>query len=150
MPLPPRGQRNAGRSSGNRDGFALKFTLGGGCCPGTTFEVAISGTHCSYHQTPGVPVRTELKFERELSASQLRDLQSFARELKLLALVSQDYTKQPLFPDQPTFSLSLSMDGRNTSATCGVPSAGDPKNECQKRLDQLKTYLNSLLNVKMS
>jgi len=149
MPVGSQGQSNGGRSSGERDGFAVKFTLGGGCCPGARFEVAISGTHCSYHQIPGVPVRTELKFEREFSSSQLQDLQNFARGLKLLTLVSQDYTKQPLFSDQPTFSLSLSMDGRNNSATCGIPNAGEPKNECQKRLDQLKIYLNSLLNVKM-
>ena len=125
--------------------FVLTFTAGGGL--GSSFEVAIAGGRCAYHRGPG-PAGPEVKFERELLASQLRDLQALSRRLELLKLASQDFKKKPLFSDQPSYSLKLSLDGGSNTATCGIPN-GDPQNECQKRLGQLMTFLNTLLNVKM-
>jgi len=140
-----RGQDAPARRSGAEPVFVLTFSAGGGLGP--SFEVAIAGGRCAYHRGRG-PGGPEARFDRELSAAQLRDLQDRARRLGLLKLASQDFKKQPLVSDQATFSVDLSLDGRSNTATCGMPD-GDPKNDCQKRLAQLMAYLNTLLNVKM-
>jgi hypothetical protein len=127
--------------------FLLDFFAGGSIF-GSSFEVKISGATVTYRETTQDGDKEVQKFERVLSPAEIADIQKIVADTKLISLQSQDFTKEPLVPDQAPYRITVSLDGKRNTIHCGIPLSGtQPANNCQKQIDKLRLKLNSILGV---
>ena len=127
--------------------FSLDFFAGGSIF-GSSFEVKISGANITYRETTQGGGKEVQKFERALSPTELIDIQKTITDIKLATLQSQDFTKEPLVPDQASYSITVSLNGKENTIHCGIPLSGtQPTSNCQKQINKLRLKLNSILGV---
>ena len=127
--------------------FSLDFFAGGSIF-GSSFEVKISGADITYRETTQGGGKEVKKYERALSPAELTDIQKIIADAGLTTLQSQDFTKEPLVPDQASYRITVSINGKNNIIHCGIlPSGTQPTSNCQKQIDKLRLKLNSILGV---
>ncbi|OHB06465.1 MAG: hypothetical protein A3B22_01885 [Candidatus Zambryskibacteria bacterium RIFCSPLOWO2_01_FULL_47_33] len=69
-------------------------------------------------------------------------------DVGLVNLQSQDFTKEPLVPDQASYRITVSLDDKENKISCGIPPSGtEPTTKCQKQIDKLRLKLNNILGV---
>ena len=130
--------------------FSLDFFAGGSIF-GSSFDVKISGATITYHETTQGGGKEVQKIERTLLPVELADIQKTVADAKLTTLQSQDFTKEPLVPDQASYRISVSLDGKENTIHCSIPPSGtQPTSSCQKQIDKLRLKLNSILKVNIS
>jgi len=126
---------------------ALDFFAGGSIF-GSSFEVKISGAHITYRETTQGDAKEANKIERSLLPVELDGIRKTISDAGLINLQSQDFTKEPLVPDQATYRITVSLDGKENKINCGIPPSGtEPTTKCQKQIDKLRLKLNSILGV---
>ena len=124
----------------------LDFFVSGGL--GSSFEVKISGADVTYRETRQGGGKEVEKTSRVLLPNELTEIQKTVMDAKLITLQSQDFTKEPLIPDQTYYRIFLSLDGKENTIHCGIiPSGTHPTTNCQKQIDTLRLKLNSILGV---
>ncbi|MCI0680395.1 hypothetical protein L0Y41_03545, partial [bacterium] len=102
----------------------------------------------AYRETTQGGGKEVQKFERALSPTELIDIQKTIADTKLTTLQSQDFTKEPLVPDQASYRIVVSIDGKENTIHCGIPPSGtQPTSNCQKQIDKLRLKLNNMLGV---
>jgi hypothetical protein len=127
--------------------FSLHFFTGGSIF-GSSFEVKISGTNITYRESSQGVNKEIQKIERTLLPAELADIQKIVADAKLTSLQSQDFTKDPLVPDQASYRISISLNEKQNTIHCGIPySDTQPSTNCQKQIDKLRLILNSILGV---
>jgi hypothetical protein len=127
--------------------FSLDFFAGGSIF-GSSFEVKIFGTNITYRETTQGGSKEVQKIERTLLPAELTDIQKVVADAKLTSLQSQDFTKDPLVPDQASYRISISLNEKQNTIHCGIPPSGtQPSTNCQKQIDKLRLKLNSILGV---
>ncbi|TSC74891.1 MAG: hypothetical protein G01um101430_708 [Parcubacteria group bacterium Gr01-1014_30] len=126
---------------------ALDFFAGGSIF-GSSFEVKISGAHITYRETTQGGAKEVNKIDRSLLPVELDDIRKTISDAGLINLQSQDFTKELLVPDQATYRITVSLDGKENKINCGIPPSGtEPTTKCQKQIDKLRLKLNSILGV---
>ncbi|OGF68865.1 hypothetical protein A3H65_03605 [Candidatus Giovannonibacteria bacterium RIFCSPLOWO2_02_FULL_45_14] len=126
---------------------ALDFFAGGSIF-GSSFEVKISGAHITYRETTQGGAKEANKIERSLLPVELDGIRKTISDAGLINLQSQDFTKEPLVPDQASYRITVSLDGKENKINCGIPPSGtEPTTKCQKQIDKLRLKLNSILGV---
>ncbi|MDO8590571.1 MAG: hypothetical protein Q7R65_01185 [bacterium] len=144
-------QTNNQQSNGSDQIKSLAFTLdfsAGGSIFGSSFEVKISGDQITYRKTTQGVRKEVLKMDRSLLPNELTDIQKTIVDAKIVTLQSQDFTKEPLVPDQASYRITVSLDGKENTIHCGIPLSGTkPTTNCQKQIDKLRLKLNSMLGV---
>ncbi|MBI4343168.1 MAG: hypothetical protein HY599_07360 [Candidatus Omnitrophica bacterium] len=152
-PAPSPGQDVIPDQEGNQaqhPALALDFYAGGSIF-GSSFEVQISGAHITYREIAQGSTQEARKIERPLLPVELDEIRTTIRDTHLIDLQSQDVTKEPLVPDQASYRISLSLDGKENTIHCGIPPSGTvPTTKCQKRINQLRLKLNNILGVNIS
>lgn len=135
-------------NSANKGATLILDFLAGGSIFGSSFEVKISGVNITYRETTQGGGKEVQKIERELLPNELADIQKIIADIKLTTLQSQDFTKEPLVPDQASYRITVSFDGKENIIHCGIPPSGtQPTINCQKQIDKLRLKLNSILGV---
>ena len=140
-------QQDSGNSQTQSTTLALDFFAGGSIF-GSSFEVKISGAHITYRETTQGSAKEANKIERSLLPAELDDIRKTISDAGLINLRSQDFTKEPLAPDQAYYRISLSIDGKENTIHCGVPpDAPVPWTNCQGQIKKLLRKLNNILGV---
>ena len=141
------GQQNSGIGQTQSAALALDFFAGGSIF-GSSFEVKISGAHITYRETTQGGAKEVSKVERSLLPVELSDIRKTIENAGLISLQSQDFTKEPLVPDQASYRISVTLDGKENKINCGIPpSDTEPTTKCQKQIDKLRLKLNSVLGM---
>lgn len=139
-------QQDSGKQTQNTI-LSLDFFAGGSIF-GSSFEVKISGAHITYRETTQGGAKEANKIERSLLPVELDDIRKTISDAGLINLQSQDFTKEPLVPDQASYRITVSLDGKENKINCGIPPSGtEPTTKCQKQIDKLRLKLNSVLGV---
>ncbi len=127
--------------------LALNFFAGGSIF-GSSFEVKITSAHIIYRETMQDGAKEANKIERSLLPAELDGIRNTIVNADLISLQSQDFTKEPLVPDQASYRISIALDGKENKINCGIPPSGtEPTTKCQKQIDKLRLKLNSMLGV---
>ena len=141
------GQQNSGNNQTQSAALALDFFAGGSIF-GSSFEVKISGAHITYRETTQGGAKEANKIERSLLPVELDGIRKTISDVGLVNLQSQDFTKEPLVPDQASYRITVSLDDKENKISCGIPPSGtEPTTKCQKQIDKLRLKLNSILGV---
>ena len=132
------------------EAFSLNFFAGGSIF-GSSFEVMIDKAgHVLYRETTLGGTKEVRKFERDLTEQKFGSLRATIVEANLAALESQDFTKEPLAPDQAYYRIFLSMDRKEHSIRCSIPLSGmRPETQCQKQIENVRLQLNKILGVEI-
>lgn len=140
-------KNNSGLNNNQNTNLILDFFAGGSIFL-SSFEVKISDTKIIYRETTQGGGKEIQKIERVLLPNELADIQKIINDAKLVSLQSQDFTKDPLVPDQAYYRISVSVEGKQNTIYCGIPLSGtEPTLNCQKQIDKLRLKLNSTLGV---
>ncbi|OHA05091.1 MAG: hypothetical protein A3A28_01830 [Candidatus Sungbacteria bacterium RIFCSPLOWO2_01_FULL_47_32] len=141
------GQQNSGSNQTQSVALALDFFAGGSIF-GSSFEVKIASAHITYRETTQGGAKEANKIERSLLPVELDDIRKTISDAGLITLQSQDFTKEPLVPDQASYRITVSLDGKENKINCGIPPSGtESTTKCQKQIDKLRLKLNSILGV---
>lgn len=141
------GPQNSGSNQAQSVALALDFFAGGSIF-GSSFGVKISGAHIIYQETTQDGAKEANKMERSLLPVELDGIRKTVSDVGLINLQSQDFTKEPLVPDQATYRITVLLDGKENKINCGIPPSGtEPTTKCQKQIDKLRLKLNSILGV---
>lgn len=139
-------QQNSANDQAQNAALALDV-FAGGSISGSSFEVKISDDHITYQETTQGGAK-EVNIERSLLPVELNDIRKTITEAGLISLQSQDFTLEPLVPDQASYRITISLDGKENKINCGIPPSGtEPTTACQKQIDKLRLKLNSMLGV---
>ena len=104
--------------------------------------------HITNRETTQDSTKEVRNIDRSLLPNELADIRKTVADAKLIALQCQDFTKEPLVPDQASYRLSVSADGKDNAIHCGIPPSGtQPTTNCQKQIDRSRLKLTSLLGV---
>lgn len=122
-------------------GFTLDFFVGGNL--DRTVAIKIAGAHITYRETTDGDAKEVKKIKRLLSPTESDDIRKTIMDANLLSLKSQDFTREPLIPDQEYYRIFLSIDRKKNTIACGLESTS----ECQRQIDKLRLMLNSILGV---
>jgi len=111
-------------------------------------KVAVNGS-ASYRESIHAGQREISRFERLLTEKEREALRTTIRGQDLLTLPSQDFTKDPLLPDQAYYRVTVSLGGKENSFRCGMPLPDASMSDCQQRLERLWMTLNNILAVEI-
>ena len=113
---------------------------------GSLFEIKITGNTFSFQETAfGKEIK---KFERSLLPEELVEIQNTITQSNLIDLASQDFTREPPLPDQPSYHIVVTLDRIENTVDCSVPPSGtEPVTDCQKQINKLRLKLNKILGV---
>lgn len=118
----------------------------GGSIFGSSFQVRATRVGWIMYEErsnlPGEPRR----IERRLTQQDYQQLQNAIESMGLLTLPSQDFTREPLLPDQAYYQVRVGLAGQTNTFKCGIPPSGQPPtSDCQRRIDALRITLNQIL-----
>ncbi len=129
-------------------GFSLNFSLGGSIF-GNSYAITITPTGAvTYREQSNQSSTPGQRWERNLTAAELQQVQTVISGANLINLPAQDYQREPLAPDQAEYRLTVMLNGKENSIRCGVPLGyPSPFTACQQQIEKLRTILNQILGV---
>lgn len=105
----------------------------GGSIFGSNFEVKITDESVTYRETRHLGKDEVKKFHRNLTDQELNTIMSVIHSTGLTVLNSQDFTEDPLVPDQGYYKISLFINDKKTQSIVVRPYQGNQKQNVRNK-----------------